>query len=354
MSKSEAEKRGFMWWMARLLRWQWRQPILIRWLAAILLFFVALIIRYSITPYYGPVPFVSFYPAVLAATLLLGWKEAIFVLTLSLAAGCYFFLPPGMPLMPVGWALVGGSNIAIIIALKALAQRLAEANERQRILFEELQHRTANTLQATAGTLKSIRKRLNTAPIECADILDEAIERMSTSADMHRRLHRPELFNGLEPMLREIITAAIGEAPSVTLDLQIEAIALSLDQQSIVAMLVMEIATNSAKHVFRENRDSHIEVRVMALPGNRASLSIKDDGPGCIDTDDRVPSYLSLGTRLLQGFADQLHGNLVIEADQGRKVTVTFPTYHQKSRKQPSAQTWISSRKRGRSAADLF
>ena len=32
--------------------------------------------------------------------------------------------------------------------------QLAEANERQRVLFQELQHRVANTLHSIAGTLE--------------------------------------------------------------------------------------------------------------------------------------------------------------------------------------------------------
>ena len=140
-----------MWRVVRILRLRWRQPTPIRWLMASALFGIALAIRFSLGPLHGAIPFLSFYPAILVAAVLLGWKEAIFVLVLSLSAGWYFFLPRGMMLLPAGWAFVGALNIAIIIALKALAQQLAEAHERQRLLFQELQHRVANTLQATVG-----------------------------------------------------------------------------------------------------------------------------------------------------------------------------------------------------------
>src|SRR5271165_2425255 len=143
-----------MWWVTRILRWRSRQPTLIRWAEAAALFGIAFAIRFSGGRLQWAMPFLSFYPAVLVAALLLGWQEAVFVLVLSLAAGTYFFLPPSMSLLPAGWAFVGAVNILIIIALKALAQKLAEANERQKVLFEELQHRVANTLQIAAGTLE--------------------------------------------------------------------------------------------------------------------------------------------------------------------------------------------------------
>lgn len=315
-----------MWRVARVLRRRWRQPALIRWLEAAALFGVALTIRFSLGPLHGAIPFLSFYPAILAAAVLLGWKEAIFVLVLSLSAGWYFFLPPGMMLLPAGWAFVGGLNIAIIIALKALAEQLAEANERQRLLFQELQHRVANTLQATVGKLERVRRTIGSRPAEAANMLEEAIGRMSASAEMHRHLHDPAVFNnGLESMLREVVAAVIDQA-SVTVNLKVEDLDLSLDQMSVIAMLVMEASNNSAKHVFQRNLGSRFEVALHAMPGHRAILRVSDDGPGAADAGDGQPSEQKLGMRILQGLADQIHGTLATELDQGGNLLVDFPT----------------------------
>ena len=314
-----------MWRVVRILRLRWRQPAPIRWLMATALFGIALTIRFSLGPLHGAIPFLSFYPAILVAAVLLGWKEAIFVLVLSLSAGWYFFLPPGMMLLPAGWAFVGALNIAIIIALKALAQQLAEANERQRLLFQELQHRVANTLQATVGKLESVRRTIGSRPAEAANMLEEAIGRMSASAEMHRRLHDPAVFdNGLESMLQEVVATVIDQA-SVTVNLKVEELDLSLDQKSVIAMLVMEAAHNSAKHVFQRDLGSRFEVALQALPGHRAILRVNDDGPGAADAGDERPSQQNLGMRILQGLADQIHGTLAAELDRGGKVMVDFP-----------------------------
>jgi two-component sensor histidine kinase len=127
-------------------------------------------------------------------------------------------------------------------------------------------------------------------------------------------------------MLRDVVTTMIDQA-SITLNLNIEELDLSLDQKSLIAMLVMEVANNSAKHVFRRNLGSRFEVAVKALPGHRAMLRVGDDGPGVTDAGDDSPSTLRLGMRVLRGLADQLHGTLAIELDQGRKVTVIFPVF---------------------------
>jgi two-component sensor histidine kinase len=313
-----------MWPMTRILGWR-RLPTPIRWLGASAIFGIALALRFTFGPLHEAARFLIFYPAIIIAAVLLGWQEAIFVLVLSLSAGWYFFLPPGMGLLPVGWAVVGIMNIAIIAALKAMTERLAEANERQRLLFQELQHRVANTLQATVGKLEIIKRRLSSA--EAASILDDAIERMSATADMHHRLHDPILFEkGLESMLREVVATVIDQS-SVSLNLNVEELDLSLDQKSVIAMLVIEVANNSTKHVFRRNLGSLFEVSLLALPGHRAMLRIKDDGLGTTASGEIASTKEKLGIRILQGLADQIHGTLNVGIHQGMEVTVDFPTF---------------------------
>ncbi len=316
-----------MWRVARILGRRWRQPILIRWLEAFGLFGVAFAIRFLLGSLLGNAPFLSFYPAILLAALLLGWKEAVFVLVLSIVAGLYIFLPAGAVIFPVGAAFVGILNIAIIIALRALAERLAEANERQRVLFQELQHRVANTLQATVGRLEIIKRRLVVDPTEAGKMLDEAILRMSASADMHRRLNDPALFSkGLELMLRDV-AATVFDRSSVGLNLDVEELDLSLDQKSIIAMLVIEVANNAAKHVFQRDLGSCFEVTLKGLSNNRAMLKVADDGPGFTGSNDGTSPGQKLGMQILQGLSDQIHGTLTVAVDKGREVTVAFPTF---------------------------
>jgi two-component sensor histidine kinase len=310
----------------RMLAWRSGQPALIRWLEASALFVVALAVRFSFGTLHGAVPFLTFYPAILIAALALGWKEAAFVLVMSLAAGLYFFLPPGMSLLPAGWAFVGTLNIVIVIALKALAQELAEANERQRVLFQELQHRVANTLQSAIGRLHTVRRRMNSNPAEGLNILDEAIERMTVAADIHRRLNDLTLFNqDLEPMLRDVVSTVIDD-PSVSLNFKVEELSLTLDQTSAIAMLVLEVANNSLKHVFQRNIGSRLEVSLLALPGNRAILRIKDDGAKMDDpVIDAASPAGGLGMHILQGLVGHIRGTLSIKHDEGTEVGVEFP-----------------------------
>src|SRR5262245_17026775 len=157
---------------------------------------------------------------------------------------------------------------------------------------------------------------------------------MFASADIYRRLHDPTLFNnGLEPILREVVTTVI-DRERVIVDWKIEKIDLSFDQMSVLAMLVMEIANNSAKHVFQRDLGSHFTVELLALPGRRVMLKVSDDGPGIEDDEEKDPaepriSPLAahrLGKQILEGLAHQINGMLTIAHDHGTIVRVDFPT----------------------------
>jgi two-component sensor histidine kinase len=323
-----------VWRILRILAWRSNQPPLLRWLEAAALFAAAFALRGLIGWSEAAGPFLTFYPAIVIAALLLGWKEAGFILVLAMAAGLFIFLPPDMLFLPIGWAIFGPANIAIIIALKSLALDLANANERQRVLFQELQHRVANTLQSTISRLHVLRNSLETDPTEAASMLDDAIQEMTVSADVHRRLHDPTLFRrGPEKMLRDVVTSVVRDA-SVDLTFLVEDLDLSLDQLSIIAMLVIEVANNAMKHVFQPHLGSRLQVTLIALPGECAKLAVKDDGPETTAFFDAAGSVQHLGMRIINDLAEQIEGTVTTNHHLGTEVVIIFPTYSRFSEKQ--------------------
>jgi hypothetical protein len=150
------------------------------------LYAIVIIARIKLGAAYGLNPGLTFYPLILIVSFLFDWLESAVVLVLSIAVGVYLFLPPGMFLTPLGWFFVGSLTIAIVTALRKLAEELDAANQRQAILFRELQHRVANTLQSVVGTLELAQMRIDIAPEEVRALLNNAAQRFSTSAEVHR------------------------------------------------------------------------------------------------------------------------------------------------------------------------
>ena len=198
------------------------------------------------------------------------------------------------------------------------------ANERQRVLFQELQHRVANTLHSVSGTLEIARRRIDPEPAEAKSILEDAVRRISASADVHRRLNDPTLFEqGLLSILRDAVPTVIDSS----LDeprFDIAPLRLSSDQMSVITMLVIEVANNAQKHVFGRKLGRHFLVSLRTLSESRAMLSVSDDGPG-LSSKGTQSVERTLGLSILQSLADQLHGTLSIKSETGTEVSVVFP-----------------------------
>jgi two-component sensor histidine kinase len=209
-----------------------------------------------------------------------------------------------------------------------LLTQLAEANERQRVLFQELQHRVANTLHSMAGTLEIARRKIDRAPAEASSILERAMRRVSLLSDMHRCLNSPALLDrGISSILSHAVATAI-DSHSTHISFQVDELDLSFDQMSIITMIVIEIANNAQKHVFAHNLGGHFLVSFGAVPDNHAVLSMKDDGPGW-SRDHTVYAGRTFGLTILEGLADQLRGTLHIRSEKGTETSVVFPLFTQ-------------------------
>jgi two-component sensor histidine kinase len=308
-----------------ILAWRSRQSSLVKWGAALALFLLAFSARAGLGTLHGANPFLAFYPAVMLSVILLGWKQALAVLLLAVATGAYLFLSPGLFLLPVGWIVVGGLNIAIITALQSAAEELVAANERQRILFQEVQHRVANTLQAVVGTLEIARKRIMSSPAEAARLMEEAAQRFAASADVHRRLNDPALFRrALGSILRDAVSTVI-DRNTVRVSIDVEEFNLTFDQMSSVTMMVIEIANNSQKHVFQHGYGKSFSVSLRATPGDQAMLTIRDDGPGLMQSSGGGSIEHKLGLRIVRGLVSHLHGTLSLIPGYGTEIIVEFP-----------------------------
>lgn len=312
-------------WLVRIFAWRSKQSAIVRWSVVFGLFGLALAARHAMGFLHGGIPWLIFFPVLLMVTVVFGWAEALVVLVLSVIAGVYLFLPPGMDLLPVGWVVVGGFSIGIIGALKSLAEELAEANERQRLLFQEMQHRIANTLQSVVGVLDSANRKIDRTNTEAKDILEEEMRRIMASADIHRRLNDPRLFElGLASITRDAVATVI-DADSINVSIEVEEVRLSSDQMSTITMLVIEFAYNAQKHVFERGLGSNFALSLKPLPDGHAVLSVTDDGPGW-SQDHAGDTERTLGQSIIWGLAHQLGGILSVKSEKGTEVNVVFPT----------------------------
>lgn len=102
----------------------------------------------------GALWFATYYPALLCATLALGWRWGVAALLLSALAADYLFIPPPRSLSletrdvaaVVVFLLSGGLLVLSTALLREALHRLNTAAETQKALNRELQHRVNNNL----------------------------------------------------------------------------------------------------------------------------------------------------------------------------------------------------------------
>ena len=300
-----------------------------RWMLAAAFFAASLAARLVLDRWLHQIPFLTFFPALVAAALLCGWPQGTAVLAASAVAAYYLFLPSS-PLsvlggvVPIlGFLAVGAGIVVLVSALAELVRRLDAATRTRDALQEEMQHRVANNMQLVASMLMQARRVVSDG--ETAEILDQAAARITSLSVLHRRLaDRTAYAHGLEPILGDLLASVFQGVP-VQIVIDIRQRNLPIDQMTSIVLLASEAATNAVKHVFRAERGTLFKVSLSPVQGGRLRLVIRDDGPGLGPVTPGSPQSQGLGMRIMQALAAQLGGTLALAEGPGTAFQVEFP-----------------------------
>ncbi len=316
------------------------QPWLTRWshlrhhpwhgyVAALTLFFIALVARFAMTGGLPPgFPFLTFFPAILIGTFLGGRGPGLLCSALSVLSAWYFFIPPtfsfgldnASKVAVVFFAAIAAVDVFVIDAVVRKQEAFEAANrstqrllDQQRVLFHELQHRVANNMAMVAAVLSAHQRRL-ADNVEAVQALADAKARFEIMSRIHRRLHDPALTrDDFESALRQLCSEAAhnGDAP-IACTVQVDAAPLNLEQRVTVALLVVELITNAAKHAFTATQAGRIDVRIAADAGG-SRLSVTDNGQGLPADFDAARSD-RLGMRIVNGLVKSMNGLLTLRS----------------------------------------
>jgi two-component sensor histidine kinase len=334
------------------LLWFRRRPITAYGLA-ILLFVAALALRRGVDSGLPPgFPFLTFFPAVLLATLLGGTRPGLLTALLSGLAAWYFFIPPFVSFaLDRNSALALGFFALIVLVDVVIIDRLMHAldvidAERGRsrdlvlqrdTLFREMQHRIGNNLQVISALL-SIQSRTIADPA-ARQALTDAMSRIGTVAEIQRMFHDPDTADGwlddaYIAALAHKCVAAAGLETRVEVELSVEPLQVARDNFMAVALIVAECINNALEHGIQTRGKGVLRIAAIRDDGqNRAKITIADDGPGPAGDVDRMPA--GIGTQVIRSFARQIGGEFTLRRGIGGGGVATLifdPTYGALSR----------------------
>jgi PAS domain S-box-containing protein len=140
------------------------------YVTAIVLVAVATLARLALGRLIFDMPFITFYPAVILAAFLGGTASGLLALILAALSAWFFFVPPGfsarfeelgLPNPIILFALIAGSNVAIVGALQAALVRRRDLAVAERALAARELQRLADALHNAAFGIAIVDARTN-------------------------------------------------------------------------------------------------------------------------------------------------------------------------------------------------
>jgi PAS domain S-box-containing protein len=225
------------------------------------------------------------------------------------------FIPYPTPLRDAAGKVVGAINMLVDVSERR------QAETQQRLLLNELNHRTKNNMQMLQSLLFTAGR--NTRSDEARHVLNEASGRIAAMAAAQRvlygtsdatRFEADEFLQSVCATLRQILPGRIG------LNCEPASGVLSTDVAMPLSLILNELITNAAKHNTRTEGAAAIRV-VLVEQGGAFRLSVEDGGEGF---DLATVRKTSSGLQLVLGLARQINGTVEVTRHPSC-VTLRFP-----------------------------
>jgi two-component sensor histidine kinase len=223
--------------------------------------------------------------------------------------------------------LQGAANVlGMAIERERNERHLKAALERQQFLLKEMNHRVKNSLTIVASLLQMQGRDVGST--ETAQQFEEASRRVTAIARAHERLYRN---NNIESMdlgtyVEEVCQDMETSVAHCTIHVAAErGIHVKVDNAISVALIVVELITNSAKYGYPNGTKGKIWVGIARNGGGNILISVRDEGAG-LPADFDPGKSRGLGMRIVNAFANQLSTKLEFShLSPGSEFRLLFP-----------------------------
>lgn len=222
------------------------------------------------------------------------------------------------------WA---GINLDISQLKEAEEQIKASLAEKE-VLLREIHHRVKNNLQVISSLVSLQAASLTDERMRAA--FDDVCDRVRAMALVHEKLYQTGNLAQLNfsdyasSLLRSLWRSHHTLAGKVRVDLALAPLVLPVVAAVPCGLILSELAGNALKHAFPDGRGGTVTV---GLEHDSATemvcLWVRDNGVGLPEGLDWRQSG-SLGLRLVQILAGQLHGTVATSTGSGTEFRITF------------------------------
>lgn len=196
------------------------------------------------------------------------------------------------------------------------------AEERQRRLFEEINHRVKNNLAMVSSVL---RLQARDADAVAREQLLKAVGRVQSISEVYRTLYGEGKAGALnfgaylEDLCRSLAATLIEDGGRIGIRVEAESEIVPVDTAIPLGMVVNELVTNAVKHAFPA--PAHGEIIVRFGCQEECFLEVSDNGPGL---PENAETSAGLGMKLVTSLVQQASGQLSIRRHPGTTYCVRF------------------------------
>jgi two-component sensor histidine kinase len=195
------------------------------------------------------------------------------------------------------------------------------------ILLKEIHHRVKNNMQVISSLVSLQAGGSKDETVR--DVLRDVEYRVRAMALVHEKLYQSDNLARIDfsEYIRSLLNSlwkAHGEiAASVRMTSDLEPVLLPVDTAIPCGLILNELASNALKHAFKGRSDGEVLVSLRKTAEGGFSLRVRDNGRGLPEGFDWSQAQ-SLGLRLVQMLAGQLHAAVEVSNNEGTEFSVTI------------------------------
>jgi PAS domain S-box-containing protein len=201
-----------------------------------------------------------------------------------------------------------------------------EAQERQKLLTQEVSHRVKNSLALVASQL-ALQARLVDSE-DTRKVLIDAYTRVQTIAGVHDHLWRQYAADFIEicGFLNDLCAKIQETSPAHDLNFKGDRVVVPTDQAVPIGLIANELITNALEYAYPKKNRGPIDVRLIAPECGRVVLEVKDQGVGLPSDFDLFKPTKSLGVRFITSMLRQLDAEISVNRlDPGTCFRLSIP-----------------------------
>lgn len=217
-----------------------------------------------------------------------------------------------------------------------------EAQQENRSLLNELNHRIKNTFSMIIGLIELNRDAVTDE--KARNLMHEISTRVHTMAHLYSLLQQDtpaSEINLCEYFYSIVSTIKDGyctDETNIDFSMECDEVRTDIRVASSLGLLLNEAITNSVKYAFPDTKTGAITV-ASRVENDHITLEISDNGIGLPDGFE-IEKSDGLGMLIIQGMVAQIDGTLELACHNGTMLKVTVPVNQKKEYKNSDSSTY--------------